>query len=993
MSSASSNSLPSPRRRPVERFLGPDEAAGGPFALLGLNPHICTDELVLSALDRQIERVARHPECDTPEADEVRLALHAAAAQLLDPAVRKHLIARWSSDDRAPVALKDEPPGESPLAGAKVLEHDAILALGLYGGWNQQSLRRLLSIAHARGFNNQHVAATLQSLAAMRRGTASQGAAPPVAGRIDRSGFVTSAQPAPPPQPHPTSLARIAQPSAPPIDADRAPETEPAGEEPAPLPGFARFAIYAAVGLTALALCATVVYWIVKEPLPPVQVAAAPIDTSEGDVRAAPDEASAAAMVPPPPSPKPVRRLEPAALPQEIAACIEALDLDPAAAAERLGFAIDTLAANWTRLARGQGGALIACHDRIVEFLYLAGARQDVVTSIIARIAAGSAVLQQSDAASAREPTAQEILPAVWSVGMLMRLMRERDLPLPSHLAVESTLIAALGAQAPALESTFEAGASAALLRLPRLLTPRPPAADERTAAIRPPAAAFDAKAWSQWAEAVSDFAGADVARRDRMLLVGLETLLVKGPETNESRAAAEVVADLVVRLDWRARAGGDARRWLLRAFGDRLLTNADLHAVTSTLATRSAAEGIDLTMVLSTSASERVRADLRARYAAAWGVVDTISREESTLAWIQSARQILAETPQGPSEPEQLGYMVLLARVNEAAHWHWRGEQHEAANILDNLRGPIQDALRVAAPRTTLDQGVRSARGGWGERYLGARQSIRARRDLLDELLRSHGILGNVDAAVLVQEAVMGTPPEIRLQAMTAVRQYHDSPAVIKALLDRLPRIPRLASNATLIAEVTGRRLPPVRDDSWPLDARRALVERLTESVSSQGPMARIDALVALLAASYQSLDVGNPALHPVTGGSATGGAAAAHRAASHVWTLWRSAAEPLVPSVTPPVSLSLIERRRAGRMALARGPVQRFAADQVGICELMSYVVTCERPGRIEDIRQTMGRLAAERRMAQHIFEQLIAVEQAMLRLWLIRIEEDPA
>src|ERR1051326_5005477 len=91
------------RPRPVIRFLGQEEASGGPFALLGLSPQSCTDELVLSALDRQIERIDHHAECDTPEADEVRLALHAAAAQLLDPIVRRHLIARWTGK-KAPAA-------------------------------------------------------------------------------------------------------------------------------------------------------------------------------------------------------------------------------------------------------------------------------------------------------------------------------------------------------------------------------------------------------------------------------------------------------------------------------------------------------------------------------------------------------------------------------------------------------------------------------------------------------------------------------------------------------------------------------------------------------------------------------------------------------------------------------------------------------------------------------------------------------------------------
>src|SRR5207237_1369434 len=178
--------MPSPkpgaRSRPIERFLGPEEVAGGPFALLGVGPGAITDDLVLSALDRQIERIARHPECDTPEADEVRLALHAAAAQLLDPVVRRHLIAKWTgkavgrvvggtdlrSANRWHGSGHEQGHRSGPVS-EKLLEGDAILAMALFGGWNLRSMRRLLKVAHARGLNNRQVAMTLRGLAGRRR--------------------------------------------------------------------------------------------------------------------------------------------------------------------------------------------------------------------------------------------------------------------------------------------------------------------------------------------------------------------------------------------------------------------------------------------------------------------------------------------------------------------------------------------------------------------------------------------------------------------------------------------------------------------------------------------------------------------------------------------------------------------------------------------------------------------------------------------------------
>lgn len=101
--------MSAPRISPIERFLGPAEASGGPFALLALPVEHVDDDAILVALDRQVDRVNAHVERDTPEADEVRLALHAAAAQLLDPVVRRHLLLRWSAT--RPTAA---PPAELP---------------------------------------------------------------------------------------------------------------------------------------------------------------------------------------------------------------------------------------------------------------------------------------------------------------------------------------------------------------------------------------------------------------------------------------------------------------------------------------------------------------------------------------------------------------------------------------------------------------------------------------------------------------------------------------------------------------------------------------------------------------------------------------------------------------------------------------------------------------------------------------------------------------
>lgn len=1014
-----SGSLPAPRRHPVDRFLGPEEATGGPFALLGINPDAVTDDLVLSALDRQIERIARHPECDTPEADEVRLTLHAAAAQLLDPGVRRHLIARWrdggSSSSAEPRSVHESPSPASQVSVNRLLEHDAVLSLGLYGGWNQQSLRRLLSIAHARGFDNTQVAETLRGLAAAKRTdpstSASRAAQPhrPSAPRFASaaskgSDSRASRSPASPPAaptssagvtreeryttesltPAPAPASAVVAPAAAAADsaglqspgaarrpAARAaqPISEPLEDEIDPGSGLIlRAAVFTLVGAVALGLCAAVVLWVVSTPTAPVPPVAVQDELPvERPTELAEVQQAEAAPAKPTPAAPPRRRIEVGALAQEITASAEALAVDPAIAGERLAVAIESLAAKWPQLPPD---VLIACHDGIVEFVYLAGRRQEVVTASIDVIGAGSKALAERPS---RTIEADEVLPAIWSIGMLARLTREKDLPLSTRLAVEGHLITAFGTAAPAIDRSFRAGASSAFLRIPHRLVPSisPESSGALPQAMKP-------DAWKQWAEAVESFA-ADRESRNRMLLVGLETLLIKGPEPNEHRIVSDIVTDLVARLNWRE--GDEPRRWLLRSFGDRLITNADLNAVTSALATRSSAEGVDYTMVLSTGASDRVRADLRERYATQWNVTDLITREEAANDWIMHARGHLDQPFVANRDIDLLGRVALFARLNQAAHLQWRGDQSEASLLLTDLEPPIH-AEKDPPDLATASIVQRSA---WAERYIAARQSVRARRDMLEELVLYFQDFGDVDAAILVQEATSGSPPEVRLMAIEAVKKQADSPAVVNALLDRVSRMPRITSNSNLIQHVCGRALPNVRDESWPVEARRILIEKLVETVSTRGPMARVDGVSELLAEAYEALSA--------TRSAGTRSSSSAQSAASLAWSTWRSAAEPLIPSVSPPFTLSQIERRRAGRLNHARGPVQQFAAEQVSVCELFAYIVTCERPGRAEAIRKAMRDLGDERRAAMHIFHQMIATERAMTKLWLIRIEpEDP-
>ena len=970
------------RPRPVERFLGPDEAKGGPFALLGVGPAACTDNLVLSALDRQIERIDKHPECDTPEADEVRLALHAAAAQLLDPVVKRHLIARWSSGPHAPAAVPS--PGTQvvePVAGERLLEADAILTLGLFGGWNQRALRRLVSLARARGLSADAVAATLRNIGGRRSRSRMHVAthAPKPEGRT--AGVPTHlpavAVPAPQRARQDSPIVRPGglAPDEPRVErVDRRRKEEPLDEQVDPGAVILRNAlVFGAVGLVGLCGVFALILVLTSGPAapttPPPAPAAAGATGATGATGAAVIAATAPAPAPVKPTPAPAGApVDLAGIARELAACAAAAGTEPAEATARFERVARELAANWVRIPRDR---LVACHDAVIEFMYKVSGSSELSMRAVNAVAGGAIAL-----GSAAGLGAAEVEPAAWSCGMLVRLSREKDLPAGVKSGIDAAITAGLGQSHAATEQTFDAGATAALYEIPSRLTP---------SAVKGGSADVDQDAWKRWCDAVAALGASDPKLRTRLLLAGVEALLISAPEPNVNRGVQEAITEVMLRLTWRPE--DESRRWLLRWFDDRRVTAADLHAVTSVLATRSAADGVDLTMVLSTSAADKVRADLRDRYANVWGTNPSINRDELTGAWVKAAREAINNSYAAGDELEEMKQAVILARLNEAAMWQWRGEGGEAAKLVADGAAPVDQAM-VSSQANPTSLKLMLTDGGWGEKYLAARQNAKVRKEMLDQLLTTAGDLGSVDAEIVVNEAMFGSPADVRGAAVEAIKHFSFSPAVLNGLLEKLPRMPRTTANAALIEYLCQRQLPALKAPEWPIEARRLLVERLLEAIAAESPRAVIDRLAGLMSASYKSMSAPAPLaadqraamILPPTG--ATTG---------QLWQRWRTASESVVPTTPPPYSLDQIERRRAGRLSQARGMVQAFAADQASLCELMAYVVNAEQPARSDQIKLTLSNLSEERRRATGIIDQIRAAERAMTQLWLIRFQEE--
>lgn len=912
------------RPSPIPRLLGP-EAEGSALALLGLSPAECTPQRVEVALQRQLDRVAAHPEGETPEADEVRLALHAAAAQLSDPEVRRMVILEHTraaeAATTARVITAQEPnrhalsaDQERAIARAMAMNHES----------GEGALKKLLFIGAAVG-------------AVLVVGFV--GVAIVVSAGRGRPAPVAAAAPVP-----------AAIPTAP-------------GSSP---PGPAG---------------------------PSAPVAAAPVPAAApGEKPAEPESRSAFTD-----APTIVRGLQ-----QSTATA----KTDPATGLSKFRAAIVPLAEWWPKLDPGQRRAADAA---VIEFLYALSNAPDSAVLVIDEIQRHSGRLGVSAAKSSLE--AGDVWPASWATGLLARLSVERELPRGVAARVAESLNAALGAGRVTAVATFEDGALAALRRMPPRLVAKSEALNTKPRT--------SAEAFKRWVEAITRVGG-DEAGVERALVDALEQVLIDGPEPSEDPAAYEAVEILATRIRWRET--GPARGRLLEWFNDGRVTVADMNVLTSIVAGKSNAENVSPAMILSASATTDERAQMRSVYASAWGLTKAEARDSALAQWRQNVDAFIAAGV--PSDAgDDVALMVALVqatRYNEAARQLWLGDGSGAKRTIEEISG-TQAAMAAGAsflpsgaiaplPPLGPGSGKLARTGGtgggfaggdpsasWGESFLRAERNIPVRIERLKAAELLAPPLSRLDASLLVQTALFGSPAQVRLTAQQVVMKFPDDPAIVLACLDHLPVAPKVRGVSEMLERIVRpSRLPKLGDPDWEITARRALVDRLLSMLAAQSPQAAIDQGTLFIASAYERMAGPSPS-GPRGGGS--GGSVAesagdrASRSARDLFGMLRLEADRLPPADRPPMTPDQIERRLASRLAMASGPVQQFAAEQVALAEMLAYVICAERPVQSTKAREIAETMVADRRSAKHIFQQMIVTEQAMSRLWALRFGEQSA
>lgn len=592
----------------------------------------------------------------------------------------------------------------------------------------------------------------------------------------------------------------------------------------------------------------------------------------------------------------------------------------------------------------------------------------------------GAIDLSQSDATRESLISALKKMPvesatpaAIWheaaSVGLASVLIRERELPAPVIQTCKDILSAATGSAVRRNNSTFEEGAVDALVAMPQRLLTKP---DQPSAVTR-----AQADGWLTALRAAVAAGSADDAakRSDTAILNTVERLLTSAPNASESRAVFDFAGALLIQV--RFREGDPGRERVLSWFADTRFTVSDIHLITSAVATRSAAAGIEATMVLSPAATQAQRDDLRAKYAEAWArptVAAPSPSGGSNSDWFDAARSILAESNQATGDLEQLTAAAKLAAVNQAASLRSRGLPAAVSPPPINT-----GSSTIKISYNTSGNGD----GEWARRFLTESRTSAARLGRITEF-EQLASPGPVDCEVLAEAALTGTG-ETRAAAQRAALKRTEEAAMVNAVLEALPKVRRNANAGDFLGQFTLAGTLPVTSERWSIHFRKALIERLLTLLSAANATVAADRVSASLAEEWATI-----AGSAVTQVQETEGPTESVLAAAHAYNVLITQIRQQVPAPTALIHPDMLDRAHAGRLLVANGLPQAFAANQVSAVEALAVLIAAERPAATDQCRALIAAMTQERAAARSIAVQIRITEATALRLWAIRLGE---
>jgi hypothetical protein len=942
-------------------FFGQSVDDADPLSVLGITGPPRDQAQIIAALNARLGILASHPESVSPHGDEARFRLHAAAAKVMVPSSAP---GGW---------VRDSAPGEfdSALQGA------LLRTVAMHGGWNRDAFRMSLLIARSMGAGPEQLVGALESLrhSPWEVESPASPSAPIVRQRPSTErGAIGRAPNRSEPASHPSVL--------------EPPEDDGANEELDPSRRLIVAGAWIIGGVLALIVAATAVLVVLTRtgdgtggPSTPNQAGAPTEPTGAGP--GVIDTPRPLYTPPPRQAARPARdTAEQGAVPEwedrlrDLETAISLLRTGQPEAVYAAGLAIDTMAAEWARASQDQRRAGV---NLCIESVYASsGGTQAMLI--------GQMLAPAEKAINAAVPTPAQLTSGVWAAGLLARLSSDRDLPYASMQELRRAAARVFAESGPPAENSFDAGSAAMLLALSRTLTrvSRGPEPDQK---------AYEG-AWRAWIEALHAVRGRGSELHVRTTLAALDALLTTGPEPTQSRAVYEAVGALVQSIDWRD--GDESQRWLIRVFDDRAYSTADIHALTATLAGKSAAAGVDPTMVLHLGAHGDDRAMLRDAYASAWGLSTAVTRDAGLQRWREI---IISERSGGLIEPghfpsgspvDTLLAAHRLARINAAAMAMWRGQSDVAGDLLVDPDGGL--SARIASIASLMaSRHLDNAPAGvsaWGVSYLQAGTRIPDRARLLGQHTDP---LTWADAQIIAWEAFYAPQDAISAPARLLLRRYAGSPQMLSAVLDLAPVLPQTHTSNELISAIAAAPLPHIRDSKWRVAVRRDLVARFIETIADTGSLRAVEEITRALGEAYEQQ--ASQAQSKAAPGSTMQPNPEPTEQAAKLLARWEQESQAVIPSGREPFSLQTMHASRAARSRVSTGDVQEFVAMQAAIAERMAFVFVAARPAMGDGVSLVVQEMRQEMRSTEHVFGQILACERAICRLWVLQLGEGAA
>jgi hypothetical protein len=981
---------------PLKRFLGLDET-DDPLALLGLRRGTQSAAEIDAALARRLAMIADHPDGRSLDATAVNLRLRRAAAALKTtpsvptappasaapaapapppPAPRaaaepvrprsfEHTLnPRPPAPLPPPTAMPATPPRPLPRAHARprirltAFDQQVLAVLVSCGGWNARARSRMVAVAARYGVSVHGLLKVIRGLGEYAR------AGGP---RLEVS-QITAGQ------------SRLESPEVP---APMAPLLQKIGAQFDERP-LARLRMAALVGLTTILVGVLVLQLVLgaSEPTRKPHVAPGPVPGPGAAGPAAPAAPPGAAPEPGPgvaarfdrfpsflgnalPAPAAAAadgaRQIPGVL-DEVARRLTVSDRIPEPVLRSWEEAIEVAATGWVLVDESTRGAI---HSALLDVLYAAADEPQSSDRLLLTLLPTGALTQPID-----------LWRGAWCAGTLGIVAGHPNLPpvVVDQARRQLDTVVARPADPP---RSFAAAASA-------WLSDRVPGFVRRLD--------IDDAVEDRWELWLAAQRALDTGELLQAALGGaIRELLAAGGDLSRAGPGLNLLGRLLRGLDLVQSPA--ARAAILGLFDDPAVSTADLWLLTSLMAQLDTAPWFEARLVLPHDADERMRRRVADGIGRIWPAA--ASRSVGALAagtgtsvdarvlerWRGLEPRVAALAAAVPAEA-LLGQIAAAAQFNTAAALLAAQHPDEADEVLDEVIRLLAADSPLPASRLTAGQPV-GADGEWTASFQASR-SADDKVKWLRALRNTAGTdLGPLDADTLVAEALRGGAGEVGSTARgVIVEQFQAGPQVAQELLDQFTDLRGNEFLADFIERLTGELLPPSTAAGWAPEARLALARHALRLRPSRG--------VALDQATVSIREAYSRHLRGLRPGASLPPPASeeAEDLASAVRLRWLEYAATLMVALPVPDSLAGLERMHRTRLRLAEGPIQRFVAEQVGVLELLAYVTVAEQPVLGPAVRQVVGDALAARRDLPGVLAQALSAEQAMSRVWSMRM-----